>query len=88
VEYLRDNHGKGRISPAGRELLCAAVSLDQDWIYRWSSEDRMITAVAGLSDEDLAAAREMAHYLLEGLDVARIRRDMHRDRLERDGGGQ
>lgn len=86
VEYLRDNRGKGRISATGREILRAAVSADHDWMYRFSSEDLMIAAVAGLSDEDLIAAREMVYYLAQGLDIAQIRRDMQRDRLARQAG--
>jgi hypothetical protein len=88
VQYLRDNRGTGCISEAGRKILRAAVSLDHDWVYRFSSENLMIQAVAGLSDEDLVAAREMVRYLVEGLDVAQIRREIHRDRMTREAGRQ
>jgi len=63
-----------RVSVAGRGVLARAVSIDWDWNLRFSSEDKMIDAVADLADEDLAGAYLLAHYLREAIACLEIHR--------------
>lgn len=80
-EILRDRKG---VTEAGRETLRRAVSIDHDWSLRFSSEDKLIEAVGGLSDEDLEGAYLLAHYLSEAIACVQIRRDMEKDRAGRE----
>ncbi|HEY9370488.1 hypothetical protein [Streptomyces sp.] len=66
------------VSAAGRDLLAAAVSIDHDWSLRFSSEDKLIDAVAGMSDDDLEAAALLVRYLDEAIGTNLIRRDTAR----------
>ncbi len=63
------------VSSAGREQLARAVQIDHDWSLRFSSEDRLIEAVGGLSDDDLEAAYLLAQYLEAAIACVQIRRD-------------
>jgi hypothetical protein len=67
------------VSEAGRQTLAGAVSIDHDWSLRFSSEDMLIEAVAGLADEDLEGAYLLAHYLLEAIGCVEIRRRIERN---------
>lgn len=68
------------VSGAGRQILAAAVSIDHDWALPFSSEDKLINAVSGLSDEDLEGACLLAHYLQEAIGCTQIRRQTERAR--------
>jgi hypothetical protein len=63
------------VSEAGRATLAGAVSLDWDWAMPFSSVDRLIAAMEGLSDADLEAARLLAGHLEEAITSVLIRRD-------------
>lgn len=70
-----------RVSPAGQQSLTAAVSIDHDWSLPASSVDKLIEAVAGMSDDDLEAASLLVQSLGEAITCNLIRRDTAR-RLE------
>lgn len=73
------------LTEAGRQILADAVSIDHDWRRPNSGVDKLIAALADLTDADLEVARLLAHYLDEAAACVQIQRDMAKDQAKRDG---
>jgi hypothetical protein len=67
------------LTDAGRKTLADAVAIDHDWSLPASGMDKLIAALADLTDEDLEIARLAAHYLNEAAVCVQIERDMAAD---------